>query len=482
MVTVHLHGLLLSNKLNDMDQNTEINEWLKNSSEQRLLDEIREINRKHDHTFVVLDDDPTGTQTMHDVPVVTIWSVESLIDLFNEKCPVFYILTNSRSLSPGEAGNLVKKISRNLEVASDKTNRNYKLILRSDSTLRGHHPEEMDAVLDVWNEEPDLKIIHPAFIEGGRYTFRSIHYAKEGNRYIPCGETQFARDPSFGYNSSNLCDWIIEKTNGRVSTEQITRLTLGALREESLEEITRRIREIDKGNYLISDALVYSDIDKFCLALLKSQRSFIARTGASFVASVGGIEPRELLDYSELKYKSENGGIIIAGSYVEKTTRQINSLIGYSDIVEMILDVKQLLQQKDNNDYLKELSDSIQTLLLNKEDVLVYTSREVVTADDIDENLDIGKRISAFISGLVGSLSVTPSYLIAKGGITSSDIATKSLAVKRARIMGQILPGIPVWELGKESKYPGMPYVIFPGNVGDDKALLSAYERIKGIK
>jgi uncharacterized protein YgbK (DUF1537 family) len=482
MVMVHLHGLLLLNKLNDMDQNTEINEWLKNGPEQRLLDEIREINRKHDHIFVVLDDDPTGTQTMHDVPVVTTWSIEQLTDLFNEKCPVFYILTNSRSLSPEEAGNLVKNIARNLEEVSDKTNRNYNLILRSDSTLRGHHPEEMNAVLDILNYEPDLKIIYPAFIEGGRYTFKSIHYAKEGNRYIPCGETQFARDPSFGYNSSNLCDWIIEKTNGSVSTDQITSVTLDVLREESLDELTQRIRRIDKGNYLISDALTYSDIDKFCLALLRSQRSFIARTGASFVASVSGIEPREILTYDELKYKSENGGMIIAGSYVGKTTRQMNSLIEHTDIVEKVVDVKKLLKRKDTNDYLHELSDSIQTLLLNKEDVLIYTSREVVTADDIEDNLDIGKRISTFISDLVGSLSVTPSYLIAKGGITSSDIATKSLAVKKARIIGQILPGIPVWELGKESKYPGMPYVIFPGNVGDDKALLSAYERIKGIK
>jgi len=482
MVTVRLQELLLLNKLNYMNRNIEINDWLKNSPEHRLLNEIRDINQKNDHTFVVLDDDPTGTQTMHDIPVVTTWSFEQLRDLFNEKCPVFYILTNSRSLSPGEAKKLVRKIARNLEKVSDKTKRNYKIILRSDSTLRGHHPEEMDAVIEIWNYEPELKIIHPAFIEGGRYTFKSIHYAKEGTRYIPCGETQFARDPSFGYNSSNLCDWIIEKTHGRVSTDQITRLTLDALREESIDELTHQIREIDKGNYLISDALTYSDIDKFCLALLKSQRTFISRTGASFVASVSGVGSRDLLDYSEFKYMSENGGMIIVGSYVDITTRQINTLIEHTDIIKKVIDVKQLLQRKDAKDYLHEISDSIQTLLLKKEDVLVYTSREVVTSNDIVDNLDIGKRISTFISDLVGSLSVTPSYLIAKGGITSSDIATKSLAVKRARIMGQLLPGIPVWELGKESKYPGMPYVIFPGNVGDDNALLSAFERIKGIK
>jgi uncharacterized protein YgbK (DUF1537 family) len=61
--------------------------------------------------------------------------------------------------------------------------------------------------------------------------------------------------------------------------------------------------------------------------------------------------------------------------------------------------------------------------------------------------------------------------LIAKGGITSSDIATKSLKVKLAMVAGSILPGVPVWKLGEESLFPGMHYVIFPGNVGGDDAL-----------
>ena len=56
----------------------------------------------------------------------------------------------------------------------------------------------------------------------------------------------------------------------------------------------------------------------------------------------------------------------------------------------------------------------------------------------------------------------------AKGGITFSGIGTKALKVRRALVMGQIRPGIPVWQTGAESRFPGISYVIFPDNVGED--------------
>lgn len=457
----------------------QIERWESESPESRLVQEIRDENEHMGRTLVVLDDDPTGTQTIHDLPVVTSWEQGLLADLFREETPIFYVLTNSRSVSAAEARELVTAIIQNLEEVSEQTGRDYSVILRSDSTLRGHHPEEMDALLESTGKEPDLKVLHPAFIEGGRLTFNGVHYATENGHYMPCGETEYAQDPAFGYQSSHLADWIIEKTGGRVVSDQIVSLSIDQIRKESPEELAHRIKSIGKGNYLTADALSYHDIDKFCLALLKSKRSFVARTAASFVASIAGIEQRPFLSAEELTYQSESGGLIIAGSHVDKTTRQLNELKEQSDISHKVLDVKKLLESDDRESLLQEWVELAQKHIENNRDLLIYTSREVVTADDVNTNLDIGNRISVFISDLVKALPVTPSFLIAKGGITSSDIATKSLNVKKARVMGQILSGIPVWELGKESKYPGMPYVIFPGNVGDDNALLAVYNRIR---
>jgi len=95
--------------------------------------------------------------------------------------------------------------------------------------------------------------------------------------------------------------------------------------------------------------------------------------------------------------------------------------------------------------------------------------------------LDIGRRVSDALIAIVQGLAVTPRYLIAKGGITSSDTATHGLGVRRAVVLGQAIPGVPVWQLGAESKYPGLGYVVFPGNVGADTALADLVARLHPV-
>ena len=100
----------------------------------------------------------------------------------------------------------------------------------------------------------------------------------------------------------------------------------------------------------------------------------------------------------------------------------------------------------------------------------------MVKGDTEEDALLRSVKISYAVQSLVGRLTVTPSFVIAKGGITSSDIGTKALQVKKANVLGQIKPGIPVWQTGKESKFPQIPYIIFPGNVGEDSTLKEAVE------
>ena len=108
--------------------------------------------------------------------------------------------------------------------------------------------------------------------------------------------------------------------------------------------------------------------------------------------------------------------------------------------------------------------------------VCCYTTRALITADtgDKEDELRLSVKISDAVQSLVGRLKVTPAFVIAKGGITSSDVGTKALGVKRALVLGQIRPGIPVWQTGSESRFPATPYVIFPGNVGEDSTLKEA--------
>lgn len=76
-------------------------------------------------------------------------------------------------------------------------------------------------------------------------------------------------------------------------------------------------------------------------------------------------------------------------------------------------------------------------------------------------------------------MTMQPRYLIAKGGITSSDIGTKACQEKKAWVPGQIEKGIPVWKLGPKSRMPGTPYIIFPGNVGDEDTLYQVIRKLE---
>ena len=106
----------------------------------------------------------------------------------------------------------------------------------------------------------------------------------------------------------------------------------------------------------------------------------------------------------------------------------------------------------------------------------IYTSRKVLDLGDSEKNLAASVKISDALTSIVKNLNVRPKFLIAKGGITSSDIGTKGLSVKKAFVLGQVAAGVPVWKIGAESKFPGMSYIIFPGNVGDVDTLRKIVE------
>ena len=83
--------------------------------------DIQRFTKRNDITTIVLDDDPTGTQTVHDVPVLTHWTSSLIEDELIKKTPVFYILTNSRSLNSASAEKLNAELGELICEASGKT-------------------------------------------------------------------------------------------------------------------------------------------------------------------------------------------------------------------------------------------------------------------------------------------------------------------------------------------------------------------------
>ncbi len=440
-----------------------------------LLPEIRRRVRANPHKIVVLDDDPTGTQTVHDLPVLTEWSTQALQAEFVDDLPAFYILTNSRSLSLAQAEALNTEIAHNLLRAARQAGREFVVVSRSDSTLRGHFPGEVQALAQALGQYPCLLV--PFFLEGGRYTIQDTHYVAAGQWLVPAGETEFAKDSVFGYQASNLCHWVQEKTKGRISASSVATISIEDLRRGGPEQVTQRLTNLSRGAVCVVNAASMRDLQVLVRGLLTAEERghrFLYRTAASFVQVRAGLVPRALLRRNELSLTGPGGGLVVVGSHVPRTTSQVNALLSQAKVVSVEVSVHKLLDQGRQDEIIR-IANTANLALRAGEDVLIYTSRDLLAGEN---NLSIGQQISEGLIAIVRAIPTRPRYVLAKGGITSSDVATNGLGVRRALVRGQILPGVPVWQLGAESRHPGLAYVVFPGNVGDSGALVNIVEML----
>jgi uncharacterized protein YgbK (DUF1537 family) len=449
-----------------------------------LLPTIRAMVEESGTKIVVLDDDPTGTQTVYNVPVLTEWSPDTLKTVLAEPDALVYILTNSRSLPLTQARAMNHQIASNLKAAGGATERKFVVVSRSDSTLRGHYPGEVEALTEGLGRRFDGTLIIPFFLEGGRLTVHDTHYVSEGDWLVPAAETEFARDPTFGYENSNLTAWVSEKHQGEVRQQDVASIPLTELRTGGPEAVAAKLNRLSDGGICVVNAATYSDMQVFVAGLLRTEaagKRFVYRTAASFVRVRGGLPPRNLLTAADLVApNSKKGGLIIVGSYVKKSTLQVEAAQSLSGMTSLEISVSELLDTHRRDDLVKRMANRVDELLGAGRDTLVYTSRHLITGSDRASTLEIGQKVSSGLVAIVDHLSVTPDWLIAKGGITSSDIATKGLKIQRAQVLGQALPGIPIWRTGEESRWPGLIYVVFPGNVGGVGALAEMVQILRG--
>ncbi len=123
------------------------------------------------------------------------------------------------------------------------------------------------------------------------------------------------------------------------------------------------------------------------------------------------------------------------------------------------------------------------TTALADRDVLLVTSRDLLRGADADSSLTISRTVSAAVTDVVqAALTAAPSWVLAKGGIRSHDVAVRGLGIRRATVLGQLLPGvISVFRpVEAAAKAVGMPYVVFAGNVGDENTLAEVVDLLAG--
>ena len=447
-----------------------------------LLPAIRQTFLESDHTVVVFDDDPTGTQTCHDVIVLISWSVELIAEELAKKPSILFILTNSRSLPETDAVRLTLEIGRNVNEAALQTGRQIVPISRSDSTLRGHFPAEVNALADALDIKNAVWVLLPAFIEGGRFTIDDVHYIVEHGDLIPVADTPFAKDNSFGYLHSNIREWVEEKTKGAVKASDVISISLDDIRINGAQYIAEKLSACSAGDVVLVNAVSCRDLEVMTMAIQLSEKRgqrFLFRSSATFVPIRAGIEPGKMFIPVASDFQTTNGSLIIVGSYVPKTTSQLNHLLEQKKHENIEIDVNLVLSDEHGVENAIAISKQIDQWLIEGKDVVVYTSRALAVGGDANESLKINGAVSNYLVSLVQRLTVRPSFLIAKGGITSSDLASKGLSSQKAYILGQAIPGVPVWKLDADSKFSKILYIVFPGNVGGASALWEVWYRFK---
>lgn len=469
-----------------MSLNAEVLDSYKKVDE-AAIDEL--LNREiaaNNKKIVVLDDDPTGVQTVHDISVYTNWEKESIRQGFEEENNLFYVLTNSRGFTVEQTTKAHREIAAVVDEVAKECGKEYIFISRSDSTLRGHYPLETELLKENYEKNTgktiDGEILCPFFKEGGRFTIDNVHYVKYGAELVPANETEFAKDKTFGYSAPTMPDYVEEKTNGTYKASDVTCISLEDIHNAEIDKIEEQLMAVKDFNKIIVNAVDYADVKVFCIALYRAMakdKVFMFRTAAAIVKVMGGVSTQPLLTREQMVVKeTANGGIVVVGSHTDKTTKQVEALKELTDIEFIELDATLVKDDEAFEAEVKRCLAKEEECIQAGKTVCCYTTRALITADtgDKEDELRLSVKISDAVQSLVGRLNITPSFVIAKGGITSSDVGTKALAVRKANVLGQIRPGIPVWQTGEESKFPMTPYVIFPGNVGEISTLKEAVE------
>jgi uncharacterized protein YgbK (DUF1537 family) len=430
--------------------------------------------------IIVLDDDPTGSQTVHSCLLLMRWDVDTLRLGLADDAPIFFVLTNTRALPPDKAASVTREVCHNLKIAiASEGIEDFLVVSRSDSTLRGHYPIETDVIAEELGGF-EAHFLIPAFFEGGRITRDSIHYLIIDGVETPVHTTEFARDSVFGYHSSYLPDYVEEKTKSRIKATEVERFLLADIRQGTLE----RLVNLQGNQCVVVDGETQADLDRFAQDILSAAASgkrFLFRSAASILTSLAQLGKQPIAPEDMAQYKpTAKPGAVLVGSHVKKTTQQLEQLLQEPNAVGIEIDVTQLRNNPSQREsLLSQILQKVKKVHQSGKTPVIYTSRQELSFATVQERLDFGVAVSSLLMDIVKGLPSDIGFLISKGGITSNDVLSTGLNLTAARLLGQILPGCSMVRTpAAHPLFPNLPVVLFPGNVGDAQGLATVYRRL----
>lgn len=408
--------------------------------------------------IMILDDDPTGTQSASGVTVMLRWTAEAIADELRVADAV-YLLTNTRAVDEQSAVSLVRGIVADARRAEELIGEPIRFVLRGDSTLRGHVFAESEA---AGGDAPILFV--PAYPEGGRTTVDGQHLVRVGGELLPAERTEFAGDPVFGYQHGRLDEYVREKSTRtpRLLESRIVRDPLA---------IRAALRNASDGDVLLPDVHDDDDIGRLAAAVrdVWSQRDFVVRSGAPLAAAIAGVSSDGML--ATPLARRDGPVLLVCGSHTGAAGRQLAQV---ARIHGEILEIGTEAALADPEGEGTRVASLVRTRL---EDCgLAVVSSERVRRPEHD-TLEHGEHVMRALMTVVADVRRLTGTVVSKGGITGADVAREGIGSDRAAVRGQVLPGISVWDL-RSADGDDIVQVVVPGNVGEDDTLVEALQAV----
>lgn len=415
---------------------------------------------------IVLDDDPTGTQSATGVTVLLDPRQDALLAALRAADTV-YVQTNSRAVSEREAVRLVTTIRRAGLRAGKLLSQPVRFILRGDSTLRGH----VFAESDVFASPSSVLLFVPAFPAGGRVTRDGTHFVRIGTEHLPAGHTEYARDPVFGFVSSTLAGYVAEKCH-----RAAVPVSLDALRASEGAAVADALAAAPPGAVVVPDAETDTDIVRIQRGLEKAwaARDIVVRCAAPLAAACAGVLSTSLLPRP--LERPAGPVLLVCGSHTSGATAQLRELTRQVGCQLHTVPTSDALADPATTG--RKLAKVAARTLESEGLACVVTEREREPAHG---TLEHGQRVMAALSIAIRELAGQASAVVTKGGITSAEVIKTGFGAATARVRGQVLAGISVWDLSVSTRGT-VPCVVIPGNVGDDHTLADIVQGVLAVR
>jgi uncharacterized protein YgbK (DUF1537 family) len=455
--------------------------------------------------IVVIDDDPTGSQTVHGCPLLLSWRAETLAAALAHPSPLLFLLANTRALDPAAASARVREICRALRPALEAARAagaidRWLLVSRGDSTLRSHFPIEAETIAAELGPF-DATLLVPAFLEGGRTTVDGVHLL-HGR---PVHESAFARDRLFGFRSSYLPAWVEERSGGRIAAAAVARIGWAELEAAAAGAAGRR-RLRDRLAAFGGNRIVAIDAERPAhLATLADlvrelarpgeapggrPRRFLFQSAAGVLPHLAGLPParRDAAALAGLRRRGPGGdrlpGLVVVGSHVPLADAQLEALLREPACAAVELPVERVRQALAAAapppclaDLEAALGERLERRLAQGRTPVLFTSRGEADCRDPGERRALGRALAGLTARLAAARAARLGYLLSKGGITSHTLLAEGLGAERVDLQGQLLPGLSLVLVVPPAApgAAGLPVLTMPGNLGDATTLRTAW-------